>query len=51
MWNLLIFSFSVERSIEIGTSLSAGGVPVEDLSQGYPETDWDTVLGDVFLES
>jgi hypothetical protein len=31
-------------------SLAAGGVPVEDLSQGYPEADWDTVLGDMFLE-
>ncbi|MGI0010107.1 MAG: hypothetical protein ACREAE_01760 [Nitrosopumilaceae archaeon] len=32
-------------------SLADGGVPVEDLSQGYPEADWDTVLGDMFLES
>jgi hypothetical protein len=32
-------------------SLFAGGVPAEDLSQGYPKADWDTVLGDVFLES
>jgi hypothetical protein len=31
-------------------SLADGGVPVEDLSQGYPEADWDTVLGDMFLE-
>jgi hypothetical protein len=34
----LIFSSSVERSIEIGMNL-ASGVPVEDLSQGYPEAD------------
>jgi hypothetical protein len=47
----LIFSYSVEPSIEIGISLAGGGVPVEDLSQGYPEADWDTVLGDMFLES
>ncbi|MCI0695110.1 hypothetical protein L0337_24255 [candidate division KSB1 bacterium] len=32
----------------IGMSLADGGVPVEDLSQGYPEADWDTVLGDMF---
>jgi hypothetical protein len=32
-------------------SLAGGGVPVEDLSQGYPEAEWDTVLGDMFLES
>jgi hypothetical protein len=41
---------SIERSIEIGMNL-ASGVPVEDLSQGYPEAYWDTVLGDMFLES
>jgi hypothetical protein len=35
----------------LGMSLADGGVPVEDLSQGYPEADWDTVLGDMFLES
>jgi hypothetical protein len=46
----LIFSYSVERSIEIGMSLADGGVPVEDSSQGYPEADWDTVRGDMFLE-
>jgi hypothetical protein len=33
----LIFSSSVDRSIGIGMSLADGGVPVEDLSQGYPE--------------
>jgi hypothetical protein len=32
-------------------SLAAGGVPVEDLSQDYPEADWDTVRGDMFLEA
>jgi hypothetical protein len=31
-------------------SLAASGVPVEDLSQGYPEADWDTVLGNMILE-
>jgi hypothetical protein len=51
MLYFLIFSYSVERSIGIGMSLADGGVPVEDLSQGYPEADWDTVLGDMFLES
>jgi hypothetical protein len=25
-----------------------GGVPVENLSQGYSKADWDTVLGDMF---
>jgi hypothetical protein len=46
----LIFSYSVAQSIEIDMSL-AGGVPVEDLSQGYPEADWDTELGDMLVES
>jgi hypothetical protein len=41
---------SVERSIKIAMSLAAVGVPVEDLSQGYPEADWDTVVGDMFLK-
>jgi hypothetical protein len=45
----LIFSYSVERSIGIGMSL-AGGVPMEDLSPGYPAADWDTVVGDMLLE-
>jgi hypothetical protein len=45
----LLFSSNVERSTEIGMSPAAGGVPVEDLSQGYPEADWDTVLGEMFL--
>ncbi|MGH7456718.1 MAG: hypothetical protein ACRENG_35545 [bacterium] len=44
----LIFSCGVEQS---GKSLADGGVPVEDLSQDYPEADWDTVLGDMFLAS
>jgi hypothetical protein len=47
----LIFSYSVEQSIEIGMSLADGSVPVEDLSQGYPDANWDTVLGDMFLEA
>jgi hypothetical protein len=29
----------------------AGGVPVEDLSQGYSDADWSTVLGEMFLEA
>jgi hypothetical protein len=33
----LIFSYNVERPMEIGMSLDGSGVPVEDLSQGYPE--------------
>jgi hypothetical protein len=28
--------------------LADGGVPVEDLSQGYPDADSDTVLGEKF---
>ncbi len=51
MLYFLIFSYSVDRSIGVGMSLAGGGVPVEDLSQGYPEADWDTALGDMFLES
>jgi hypothetical protein len=34
-----------------GVSFAATGGPVEDLSQCYPETDWDAVLGNMFLES
>lgn len=35
----------------LGISLADGGVPVEDLSQGYPEADWGMVLGEIFLET
>jgi hypothetical protein len=48
MLYFLIFSYSIDRSIGIGMSLAAGGVLVEDLSQGYPEADWDTVLKAAF---
>ena len=32
-------------------ALADGGVPVADISAGYPETDWDAVCGEMFLES
>jgi hypothetical protein len=44
----LIFSSNIERSTEIGISLADGGAPVENLSQGYPDADSDTVLGEKF---
>jgi hypothetical protein len=30
-------------------ALADGGVPVDDISAGYPTTDWDTVCGEMFL--
>ena len=31
-------------------SLADGGVPVSDIAAAYPETDWDAVCGEMFLE-
>jgi len=31
-------------------TLADGGVPVADIAQSYPETDWDAVCGELFLE-
>jgi hypothetical protein len=31
-------------------SLADGGVPVEDIAAAYPQTDWDAVCGEMFLE-
>ncbi|SPE39191.1 Glycine cleavage system H protein (fragment) [Candidatus Sulfopaludibacter sp. SbA3] len=31
-------------------TLADGGVPVADMSEGYPEADWDAVCGEMFLE-
>jgi Glycine cleavage H-protein len=31
-------------------ALADGGVPVDDISAGYPQTDWDAVCGEMFLE-
>jgi glycine cleavage system H lipoate-binding protein len=31
-------------------TLADGGVPVEDIGAGYPNTDWDAVCGEMFLE-
>ena len=30
-------------------ALADGGVPVEDISTGYPEADWDDICGQMFL--
>jgi hypothetical protein len=38
-------------SKEAGVNFADAGVAAEDLSQCYPEADWDAVLGNVFLES
>lgn len=35
----------------VGASLADGGVPVQDPSAAYPEADWDTVWGEVFLQA
>jgi len=32
------------------TTLADGGVPVADIAASYPETDWDAVCGEMFLE-
>ena len=34
----------------VGMSLADGGLLVDDLSKGYPEADWDAVMGEMFLE-
>lgn len=34
----------------VGASLADGGEPVKDFSKSYPHADWDSVLGDMFLE-
>ena len=34
----------------VGMSLADGGLLVDDLSKGYPEADWDAVMGTMFLE-
>lgn len=31
-------------------ALADGGVPVADISAGYPDADWDAVCGEMFLE-
>ena len=31
-------------------SLADGGVPVRDIAAAYPQTDWDAVCGEMFLE-
>ena len=31
-------------------SLADGGVPVTDIAAAYPNTDWDAVCGEMFLE-
>uniref|UniRef100_Q02C06 Glycine cleavage system H protein n=1 Tax=Solibacter usitatus (strain Ellin6076) TaxID=234267 RepID=Q02C06_SOLUE len=31
-------------------SLADGGVPVRDIASAYPQTDWDAVCGEMFLE-
>jgi hypothetical protein len=31
-------------------SLADGGVPVSDIAAAYPDTDWDAVCGEMFLE-
>jgi len=31
-------------------SLADGGVPVHDIASAYPQTDWDAVCGEMFLE-
>jgi len=31
-------------------SLADGGVPVDDIAAAYPNTDWDAVCGEMFLE-
>ncbi len=37
-------------SEKVGLSLADGGELVHDLPKNYPEVDWDSVLGEVFLE-
>jgi hypothetical protein len=32
-------------------TLADGGAPVDDISAGYPEADWDAVCGEMFLQS
>ena len=34
----------------VGMSLADGGLLVDDISKGYPEADWDAVMGEMFLE-
>jgi glycine cleavage system H lipoate-binding protein len=36
---------------KIGVTLADGGTPVIDFIQSYPDRNWDTILGDVFLEA
>jgi hypothetical protein len=31
-------------------TLADGGVPIADMSQAYPGTDWDAVCGEMFLD-
>jgi hypothetical protein len=37
-------------SAEGAPTLADGGVPVADIAASYPETDWDAVCGEMFLE-
>ena len=34
----------------VGATLADGGEPVRDFSKSYPGADWDSVLGEMFLE-
>lgn len=43
----LQFALAVEG---VGSSLADGGEPVKDFAKSYPSADWDSVLGEMFLE-
>ena len=43
----LQFALAVEG---VGASLADGGEPVKDFTKSYPSADWDSVLGEMFLE-
>ncbi len=43
----LQFALAVEG---VGSSLADGGEPVKDFTKSYPSADWDSVLGEMFLE-
>ncbi len=43
----LQLSLAVES---VGATLADGGEPVKDFSKSYPGADWDSVLGEMFLE-
>jgi hypothetical protein len=34
----------------VGASLADGGVPIQDPSMAYPDADWDSVWGELFLQ-